>query len=114
MDVWNPYAASVKKNTCADIVFDKFHAAKKMNEALDSVRRQEFAKVSSEERKTFKKKRFIILTREERLDKEKKEELKELMPKNERLYEAYLLKEQLLSILNKKDEVKAREIRWMV
>jgi transposase len=31
MDMWDPYVASVKKNTNADIVFDKFHIIKKVN-----------------------------------------------------------------------------------
>jgi len=45
MDMWDPYIASVKKNTSADIVFDKFHIIKKVNEAVDKVRKKVFAKV---------------------------------------------------------------------
>src|SRR3989338_8373537 len=39
MDMWDPYIASVKQNCpLAEIVFDKFHVSKKVNEALDKVR----------------------------------------------------------------------------
>lgn len=109
MDMWDPYIASVKENTNAEIVFDKFHIAKKITEALDNIRRQEFAKADAETRKNFKKKRFIILKRGKRLDKEKQETLNELMKENERLYQAYLLKEQALDIFDEDDEKTALE-----
>lgn len=107
MDMWDPYIKSVKEHTNADIVFDKFHVAKKVNEALDKIRKKEFANASNEERKKMKKKRFLILTRNERLDPEKKEKLDDLMKKNMNLYSAYLLKEQALSILDEKDKTEA-------
>lgn len=57
MDMWDPYIASVKENIpSADIVFDKFHMSKKVNEAVDSIRKKEFSKASFEERKRMKKK----------------------------------------------------------
>ncbi len=34
MDMWDAYIASVRQYTGADIVFDKFHVAKKVSEAL--------------------------------------------------------------------------------
>jgi len=106
MDMWDPYIASVKQHTKSDIVFGKFHIAKKVNEALDKVRKKEFATSGKEERKAMKKKRFLILTRKERLEKDKKEELDNLMKKNTNLYSAYLLKEQALDILDEKSEEK--------
>jgi transposase len=104
MDMWDPYIASVKENTNAEIVFDKFHIAKKITEALDKIRKQEFAKADAETRKKFKKKRFIILKRNKNLDEEKRETLNDLMKKNEKLYQAYLLKEQALDIFDEEDE----------
>src|SRR3989338_1835909 len=50
MDMWDPFIASVKENTNAEIVFDKFHIAKHINEAVDKTRKQEFAKADDEER----------------------------------------------------------------
>lgn len=104
MDMWDPFIKSVKKNTPAEIVFDKFHVAKKINEALDSVRKKEFAESDPEERKMMKHKRFLILHRNKNLDGEKREELNKLMEKNEKLYQAYLLKEQVLSIFDRKQK----------
>lgn len=103
LDMWDPYIKVVKEHCPnAKLVFDKFHVVKKVNEALDEVRRKEFAKATDEERINVKHKRWIILTRENKLNNEQKEKLDELMRKNDRLYKAYLLKEQILSIFDDK------------
>lgn len=100
MDMWDPYIKSVSENTLANIVFDKFHVSKLINECLDSVRKKEFAKADDKERIDMKHKRFLILAREIHLDKEEKETLRELMKQNKTLYQAYLLKEQILDIFS--------------
>jgi len=43
--MWGPYIASVKENTNAEIVFDKFHVAGRITEALDKIRRQELPRL---------------------------------------------------------------------
>ncbi len=100
MDMWDPYIASVSKWTHADIVFDKFHVAKLVGEALDKIRRKEFAHTAKNERIEWKKKRYIILRRRENLDDEQREKLSSLMDRNKTLYKAYLLKEQLMDIMD--------------
>ncbi len=100
MDMWDPYIASVHKNTKAEIVFDKFHIAKKAGECIDTIRRKEFRGAGKEERKEWKDKRFLILGRQKNLSEQKKETLQELLEQNQPLYKAYLLKEQLLDILD--------------
>jgi transposase len=100
MDMWDPYIKSVKENTNAGIVFDKFHIAKKINEAVDKIRKKEFAKADKEERILMKHKRFLILSRQKRLDKNEREELNSLLELNKKLYKAYLLKEQVLDIFH--------------
>jgi len=114
MDMWDPYIASVRENTDADIVFDKFHIAKKVNGALDTVRRRAFAKADEKERKRMKRKRFLILSRKDRLSEEKKETLEDLMKVNKQLYQAYLLKEQILDILDEENlkEALKRLDKW--
>jgi transposase len=108
MDMWDPYIASVREN-CPNtaIIFDKFHISKKVNEALDSIRRKEFAKAPEEERKGMKKKRFLILSRQERLNPEQKESLEDLKRVNDQLYSAYLLKEQVLNIFDEDNPASA-------
>jgi len=102
MDMWDPFIASAKEHTGADIVFDKFHVAKKVNEALDSIRKHEFRNADNDERREFKKKRFLILRRNENVPDDRRETLNSLLEKNQTLYRAYLLKEQLLNILDEK------------
>lgn len=114
-DMWDPYIASIKANTNAALVFDKFHIAKVINEAVDKVRKKEFAKADEAERKRMKKKRFLILSRQKRLDDEKRETLYDLLDINKNLYSAYILKEQGLDIFDEKNEATAirRLKRWL-
>lgn len=104
VDMWDPYIASIKKYCSnADIVIDKFHIVKKVNEALDKIRKQEFAQADEQERLNMKRKRFIILKRKKNLSDKQEEKLDELMSKNETLYKAYLLKEQISDIFDESD-----------
>ena len=104
MDMWDPYIASVVKNTKADIVFDKFHVIKKINELLDKIRRKVFAQADKETRKLMKHKRFLILHRRKNLTDEKDiESLEQLLETNEPLYKAYILKEEIADIFDEMD-----------
>lgn len=106
LDMWDPYIKAIQ-DCCpqAKLVFDKFHVVKKVNEALDTVRKKEFANADQEERKKMKHKRFVILRRPNSLDREQKEQLDQLMKGNEGLYKAYLLKEQVLSIFEDTESI---------
>lgn len=118
MDMWDPYIKAIKE-ACpkVELVFDKFHVVKKINEALDKIRKKEFASASDDERINMKHKRYIILHREKNLDAEQKEELNQLMKSNEKLHKAYLLKEQILSIFEDTkssfEQIKTRITQWM-
>lgn len=118
MDMWDPYIRAIKE-ACPNVVmiFDKFHVVKKINEALDKVRKSEFASASDEERLNMKRKRYIILHREKNLNSEQKEALNQLIKSNEKLHKAYLLKEQVLSIFEDTrstfDQIKLRFSQWM-
>ena len=104
LDMWDPYLYSIE-DQCpnVDIVFDKFHIVKLVTEALDEVRRKQFAKANDEERKNMKKKRFLILKRHDNLDDRQLQMLDALMEKNTPLYKAYLLKEHICDILDGDD-----------
>ena len=82
---------------------------------MDNVRKQEFAKADKEERKMMKHKRFIILSRQKRLNDEKRETLHDLMALNNNLYAAYILKEQALDIFDETNEQTAlhRFKKWL-
>ncbi|MEA3515203.1 MAG: ISL3 family transposase [Nanoarchaeota archaeon] len=117
LDLWDPYIKAIKEQ-CPNVklIFDKFHVVKKVNKALDKVRKQEFAKAEPEERKRMKHKRFVILKRKSNLNQKQKGELQELMNSNEKLYKSYLLKEQILSIFDEKkdsfEKIKKRISSW--
>lgn len=117
MDMWDPYIKAVKE-LCPNskIIFDKFHVVKKVNEAVDKIRKQEFANATWEERKMMKHKRFIVLKREKNLSKNEKEDLTTIIKNNDMLFKAYLLKEQILSIFDDKkstfEQIKTRLHSW--
>lgn len=115
IDMWDPYIASIKANTNAAIIFDKFHIAKVINEAVDDVRKKEFSNADDAERKEMKHKRFLILSRQKRLDDAKRETLYDLLDINKNLYAAYILKEQALDIFDEQNEEVAtkRLLRWL-
>lgn len=117
LDMWDPYIRAIKEQCPnVELIFDKFHVVKKVNEALDSVRKKEFANAEPDERINMKHKRFVILKRGENLNQKQKEELNMLMQSNEKLYKAYLLKEQALSIFDDKtstfDQITERFDAW--
>lgn len=103
-DMWDPYIASIQANTNAAVVFDKFHIAKAINDVVDKVRKTEFAKADDKERKKMKKKRFLILARQKRLNDEKRETLFDLLDVNRNLYATYILKEQALDIFEEENK----------
>jgi len=115
IDMWKPYIASIKENTSAEIVFDKFHVAKKINEAVDSIRKKEFAKADKEERINMKHKRFLILSRRKNLKPKEVESLDVLIEQNNPLYVAYLMKEQGLDVFDEEDPINgiARLYKWI-
>ena len=114
MDMWEPYIRSVEENTSAEIIFDKFHISKKVNDVVDEIRKKEFAQADPEERKLMKHKRFLILARRKNLEPEKVETLDSLIEQNNELYVAYLLKEQVLDVFEEGDAITgiARLHKW--
>jgi transposase len=117
MDMWDPYIKAIReKCPNAKLVFDKFHVVKKVNEALDKVRKNEFSGAEKQERIEMKHKRFIILKKADNLETKEKEALRSLMQSNARLYKAYLLKEQIISIFDDKkstfEKIRERIISW--
>ena len=61
MDMWKPF-----RNACAAhapgaaMLYDKFHALRHLGEALDKVRRSEYARLSGEDRKFIKGQRYAF------------------------------------------------------
>lgn len=96
MDMWTAFRASTLKSghaPQATIVYDKFHILRHLGEAMDRVRKREYARLVGDDRRFVKGKKFVLLSRWDNLTNDKRAGLRELFRVNRRLYKAYLLKE---------------------
>jgi transposase len=94
MDMWKPFRNVAKdKAPQAAILFDKFHIMRHLGEALDKVRKAEYARLRGKDRRFIKGQKYTLLSRHDNLTLEGKRSLKILLAANKRLNTAYLLKE---------------------
>lgn len=82
----------------AQLVYDKFHVIKHLNEALDQVRRQEARRLEQAWQKLLKNQRWLLLRGQEKLTPQQQNDLKVLCEQNVNLASAYILKEELREI----------------
>src|SRR5580658_7130729 len=62
MDLWASYANLVREHAPqAQILFDRFHIVKYLNEAVEQVRRSEMRRLSRKEKVPFKRSRWLLL-----------------------------------------------------
>ena len=94
MDMWKPFRnATIAAAPQAAILFDKFHIMRHLGDALDKVRKAEYARLSGKDRRFIKGQKYTLLSRRENLSLEGRQSLKALLAANKRLNTAYLLKE---------------------
>jgi len=94
MDMWKPFRnATLSRAPQVVILFDKFHIMRHLGEALDKVRKSEYARLSGRDRRYIKGQKYTLLSRRENLTQEGRQSLKMLLAANKRLNTAYLLKE---------------------
>lgn len=94
MDMWKAFEKSTRKNAPrAAILYDKFHVMRHLGEALDQVRKREYARLSGQDRKYIKGQKYILLSNRENLTLDGQASLKTLLKANKRLNTAYMLKE---------------------
>lgn len=94
MDMWKAFEKSTRKNVpWAAILFDKFHVMRHLGEALDKVRKKEYARLSGKDRTYIKGQKYTLLSNKENLSLDGRRALKKLLKANKRLHTAYLLKE---------------------
>jgi transposase len=109
MDMWKAFHKSTRKHAPqAAILFDKFHVLRHLNEALDKIRKSEYARVSGEDRRFIKGQKYTLLSRKENLKLEGRKALKQLLQANKRLNAAYLLKESFPQLWEYQQEGWAR------
>jgi transposase len=96
MDMWKPFRNSTLKAgnaPQADILFDKFHVMRHLGEALDKVRKSEYARLAGKDRRFIKGQKYTLLSRRANLERDGRRSLNLLLKANNRLNTAYLLKE---------------------
>ena len=94
MDMWKPFRLATNAHAPqAAILFDKFHVIRHLGEALDAVRKSEYARLQGRERRYIKGQKYTLLSRRENLSLDGKKALKVLLAANKRLNTAYVLKE---------------------
>jgi transposase len=94
MDMWKAFRNSTTKNAPqAKILFDKFHVLRHLSDALDTVRKSEYARLRGKDRRFIKGQKYTLLSHRENLTLEGRQALKTLLAANKRLNTAYLLKE---------------------
>lgn len=109
MDMWKPFRNAAQTHAPqAAILFDKFHILRHLGDALDKVRKSEYARLSGKHRRFIKGQKYTLLSRRENLTLEGKRSLKLLLGANKRLNTAYLLKESFAQLWDYEREVWAR------
>jgi transposase len=94
MDMWKAFRTSTTTHAPqTSILFDKFHVLRHLSDALDTVRKSEYARVSRTDRRFIKGQKYTLLAHRENLTLEGKKSLRLLLAANRRLNTAYLLKE---------------------
>jgi transposase len=110
MDMWKAFHNSTSKHAPqAAILFDKFHVIRHLNEALDKIRKSEYARLSGKDRRFIKGQKYTLLSRRENLDTEGRFALRTLLKANKRLNAAYLLKESFPQLWEYQKEGWARK-----
>jgi transposase len=109
MDMWKAFRASTARNAPqAAILFDKFHVLRQLGEALDKVRKSEYARLTGKQRRFIKGQKYALLAHPENLRPDGRAQLKLLLKANKRLNTAYLLKEQFAQLWSYRREAWAR------
>ena len=109
MDMWKPFRnATSAAAPQAAILFDKFHILRHLNDALDKVRRAEYARLTGRDRRFIKGQKYTLLSNRENLSLDGKRALKTLLAANKRLNTAYLLKESFGQLWSYQSEAWAR------
>ena len=116
MDMWAAYANLVREHAPnAQILFDRFHVVKHLNEAVDAVRRELWRELTSKEKVEVKGTRWLLLKNPWNLTNDQKERLSTLVRWNSPLIRAWYLKESFQLFWNYKQPKRAEEFlrKWI-
>jgi transposase len=111
MDMWQPFRSCTLQEghaPRATIVYDKFHILRHLGEAMDKVRKREYARLSGQDRRFIKGQRYTLLSHWGNLTAEGRSALQLLFKANRRLHKAYLLKESFGQLWDQGSPLAAR------
>jgi transposase len=110
MDMWKAFRKSTqRKAPSAAILFDKFHVLRHLSEALDRVRKEEYARLTGQQRTFIKGQKYALLSHPQNLSGDARKNLKLLLAANKRLNTAYVLKESFAQLWDYNSEAWARK-----
>jgi transposase len=110
MEMWKPFRnTAAERAPQAAILFDKFHIMRHLGEALDEVRKSEYARLSGRQRRYIKGQKYTLLSRRANLSLSGKRALRVLLNANKRLNTAYMLKESFGQLWDYEHEAWARK-----
>ena len=110
IDMWKAYENSVASHAPqAEIVFDRFHISKYLNEGVDKVRREEHRELMKQGDDRLKGMRYHFLFNPEKLDEERQEELNALQKQQLRTNRAWGIKDYFRWFWDEPDAIAGRE-----
>lgn len=110
MDMWDPYISATKKyipEAEGKIVFDRFHATKYVNNAVDTIRKAENAQLKANGSDILKGSRYLWLWNEENIPEFRRSDFNELKVLDLKVCRAHAIKENFRNIWEYKSE------KWM-
>ena len=109
MDMGQPFILGTKKAAPhVDIVHDRFHVSKSLNEAVDKTRRQECAQLAKNNDDTLKGTRYLWL--HGNTPEKSKQRFEDLLEVNLKTAKAWLYKEQIVEFCEHPDAQIASDI----
>jgi transposase len=110
IDMWKPYRAAVQaKLPHADIVADRFHVMKQLNERLTQLRRAVQRRADEATQEVLKGSRWLLVKNRDELKPEEEARLMEVLAASPELRTAYLLKEEFRTIFEKINDPRQAE-----
>lgn len=105
IDMWRPYRSVVERYLPhADIVADRFHVMKQLNEQLTKARRQIQRQADADTKEALKGSRWLLVRTRDSLTEEQDRQLQIALTADADLRRAYLLKEEFRLIFESLDD----------
>jgi transposase len=94
VDMWEPFIQTIERQVpAADIVHDRFHVSKYLNESVDKVRRQEHKELLAEGDETLKGTRQLWLYNPQHFSQKQRDEFSGLKDQQLKVARAWAMKE---------------------